>query len=151
CAENEPAGNENPNSVDLVGAAGLSAAYFQIDSNFLYLRERVAGSPSGSGGFDQYAWVVLVQTASGNPFQYQWLISLDGKLELVELWNNTPASNIDFNPVFNDPADTLSYSASTSTLARFVSAGSTIGGSANYFVDWAMPISELSARGIDPS
>src|SRR3972149_5563398 len=60
CAESEAAGDESRAATDLVGATGLPAAYLYIDSNYLYLRERVAADPSGSGGFAQYAWVVLL-------------------------------------------------------------------------------------------
>src|SRR5262249_50864058 len=148
CSENEPAGNTNPRSTDLVGASGLPAAFFQVDANYLYLRERILTSPSGPGGFANFAWVVLLQSATGNPFKYQWLISLDGKSERVELWENDAgtAADIGFDPIFNDPAETLEFSGATSTLARYVAAGSSIGGIANYFVDWAVPLAELTPR-----
>jgi hypothetical protein len=153
CAEAEVSGDQNPSGTDLVGAAGQSAAYYQIDNDFLYLRERVSTSPSGPGGFDQYAWVVLVQTVDGDPFKYQWMISLDGGKENVGLWSNdqATASDIAFSPIFNEPAETLVFSDATSNLARLVAAGTSIGGRSNYFVDWAVPRSELAAHGIDPT
>jgi uncharacterized repeat protein (TIGR01451 family) len=152
CGESEPAGDKTPESADLVGAPGATAAFFQIDSNYLYLRERVFTNPSGPGGFDQYSWVTLIQTIDGDPFKYQWLISLDGGAELLELWRNDPATaqNISFTPIFNDPAETLLFSDTTANLARSVIAGTTIGGQQNYFVDFAIPLSVLSANGIDP-
>ncbi len=151
CAEAEVAGDQNPASTDLVGTAGQSAAYFVVDANYLYLRERVSVTAAGSGGFDQYSWVVLVQTLGADPFKYQWLISLDGIAENVKLWQNNQAtaSPISFSPIFNDPAETEVWSGTG--LSRLVQAPTTIGGKQNYFVDWAIPRSVLTANGIDPS
>jgi hypothetical protein len=155
CSENEPAG-ESPTSADLVGAPGLPAAYFQTDSNFLYLRERVLVDPTGGGGtFPNTSWVALLQTNSVGPaaFKYQWLVTLNGNMtDTVELWMNNPltASDVSFSPIFNDPAETLAFSAPGSTHARSVDAGSNIGGQQNYFVDWAIERSELTSRSIDP-
>jgi uncharacterized protein DUF11/slime mold repeat-containing protein len=157
CGENEPAGDETPKSTDLVGAPGFPAAFFQMDASYLYLRERVFGNPAGSGGvgFDQFAWVSLVQTIDGDPFKYQWLISLDGKAapQQVELWSNNPstAQDISFSPIFNDPADTKLFSGDATDLARAVAADSSIGGQQNYFVDFAVPLSTLSSNGINPT
>src|SRR6266446_6787473 len=138
CGESEPAQDNSPADMDLVGSSANNAAFIQIDSNYLYLRERVAGDPSGPGGFDSKAWVVLLQIPTGNAFQYQYLISLDGNQERVELWYNDPttATNVSFSPIFNDPAETQIFSAPATNLARIVPAGTTIGGTANYFVDW---------------
>jgi len=95
CAETEPAGDKTPASSDLVGGVGKSAAYFQSDANYLYLRERVSKTPSGAGGFDQYAWVVLVQTVGADPYKYQWILSLNGVDETVNLWRNDQATAAD--------------------------------------------------------
>src|SRR5262245_58603561 len=67
CAENEPANDEDPATSDLVGTTGASAAFIAADSNFLYLRERVGRNPGNPGSLVNISWVVLVQTASGNP------------------------------------------------------------------------------------
>jgi len=152
CAENEPPGSTPP-STDLVGASGLSAAYFASDANYAYFRERILVDPSGPGGFDNNAWVVLIQVPSGNPYQYQWLLSVDGTGEEVGLWQNDQgtASTVDFSPIFGDQAETKVYADTTANLARKVAAGSNIGGQANYFVDWAIPRSVLTTYGIDPT
>src|SRR5262245_33509047 len=115
CAESEPVGDESPTQVDLVGSATFSAAYFSVDSNYLYLRARVGGSPAGPGMFAGSDWVVLLQTVGGDPFEYQWLINLDGKSEEVGLWSNDPstATHISFSPIFNDPAETKVFSDTT--------------------------------------
>jgi hypothetical protein len=151
CGENEPFGDKTPSTLDLVGSAGANAAFIQLDSTYLYLRQRVATNPSHPSGFTSDNWVVLLQVATGNPFQYQYLIALDGVSEEVQLWRNDVASNISFNPIFNDPAESKIFSDTTANLARIVPAGTSIGGNPNYFVDWAIPLSVLAANGIDPS
>lgn len=152
CSEDEPAGDANPGAVDLVGGVGLGSAYVQIDDNYLYLRERVADSPTGSGGFAQDSWVALLQTA-GDPSTYQWIAAFDGKAEQVQLFHNDPttAAPLSFSPVFHDAAESLVWSDSSASFSRIVPAGSSIGGRANYFVDWAIPRAVLAANGIDPA
>jgi uncharacterized repeat protein (TIGR01451 family) len=143
-----------PTTLDLVGAPGAPAAFFAFDANYAYFRERIAVDPSnGPGQFINGSWVVLVKTATGDPFEYQYLIALDGNGDQVKLYANDPvtAEPISFSPIFNDPAETQLYTASSTTLSRSVSAGTSITGSANYFVDWAIPRSVLASNGIDPT
>ena len=152
CQADEPAGDESPSAVDLVGDASHRAAYFAHDASYLYFRYRVDGDPAGSGGFQSYAWNTLMQVPSGNPFQYQYELSLDGKSDTVEVWANTSASNIDFSPLFNDPAETNLFTtpAATLSLARHGVAndGSTFGGNTDYFVDVAFPVTALVDAGV---
>ena len=134
----DPSGDESPNSADLVGDVSNPAVGYATDSNYRYFRERVAGDPAGSGGFDQYAWVVLFQTGIA-PSPYQYLGSVNGKDELVQLWQNTStAGNLDFSPLLNDPAETKLWEGPGGTFARIVNAG---GGF--YYVDWALPKAAL--------
>src|SRR5437773_5421920 len=99
----DPVNDENPNAVDLVGSAQYPAAYFAHDASYVYFRYRVNGDATGPGGFAQYAWVALMQSASGNPFQYQYELSLNGvgnrddsfgnkKPDDIEIWKNDPAT-----------------------------------------------------------
>ena len=152
CDANEPAGDESPSAVDLVGDASHRAAYFAHDASFLYVRMRVDGDPAGSGGFASYAWNTLMQVPSGDPFQYQYELSLHGKSDAVEIWANPSASDIDFSPLFNDPADTKLFStpAGTLPLARHGVAGdgSAFGGNPDYFVDMAFPVAALVDEGV---
>ena len=152
CAAGDPAGDESPSAVDLVGDATLRAAYQAHDASFLYFRYRVDGNPAGSGGFASYAWNALMQVPSGNPFQYQYELSLNGKSDAVEVWANTDASDIDFSPLFNDPSETKLFgtAAGTLPLARFGVAGdgSTFGGNADYFLDFAFPVASLVSAGV---
>ena len=133
--------DENPGQLDLYGTSVNPAVGYSLDANYYYFRERVAGNPSGPGGFSQHAWVVLFQTASP---KYQYIGAVNGKDELVQLWQNTTVgADVDWSPLFNDEAETIIWQDSTATYARQVSAGSGI-----YFVDWAIPLTAFSGTGI---
>jgi uncharacterized repeat protein (TIGR01451 family) len=152
CGAGDPAGDETPSAVDLVGDAAHLSAYYAHDGSYVYFRFRVNGDPGGSGGFASYAWTALMQVPSGNAFQYQYELSLDGKSDTVEVWANTNASDIDFSPLFNDPAEVklFSQNAATTPLARHLVAGdgSAFGGDPDYFVDFAVPVATLVAKGV---
>jgi hypothetical protein len=143
-------GDESPSAVDLVGDAAHPAAFIAHDASYLYFRYRVDGDPAGSGGFASYAWNALMQVPSGNPFQYQYELSLDGKNDTIQIWANTSASDIDFSPLFNDPSDAQLFSTSASPLARHlaVNDGSSFGGNTDYFVDFAVPLASLVDEGV---
>ena len=140
----DPSGDKSPDDIDLTGTAGTPAVGFYSDANYQYFRERVDGNPGEAGDFSQFAWVVMLQTALP---QYQYLASLNGVGEKVQLWQNTvPAGPVDFSPILNDPAETLVWEGSSESFARSVNAGGGI-----YYVDWAIPLSELTSRGITTS
>ncbi|HJQ83751.1 MAG TPA: hypothetical protein VKA21_06740 [Candidatus Binatia bacterium] len=168
CSVGDPVGDESPADLDLVGNGTFPVTYFGVDANYLYFRYRLNGSPSGPGGFGQNAWVALMQTAAGNPFQYQYELALNGKGatddfggsgDTIEVWQNTVASDIDFSPLFSDAPEVRAYAqrynfssgatANTTPLARSLVAGdgSSFGGNADFFVDFAFPVSVLIAKG----
>ncbi|MDD5039944.1 MAG: SdrD B-like domain-containing protein [Patescibacteria group bacterium] len=139
------ADDENPDSADLysVGTSQYGAAYY-IDANNLYVRERIKGNPGAPGSLDQYAWVFMIQKDAATT-DYDFLVSVrgSGSGENVELWQNTsPDGPIDWSPIFNDPADTQLKTWNTSSNVRRVGVGS------NYYIDWQIPISELTSRGV---
>ena len=97
----------SPASVNLVGNSTYPPTYYAYDAGYLYFRYRVDGNPAGGGGFDSYDWTALMQAPSGNPFQYQYQLSLDGKgsSDSLQIWANTVASDINFNPNFHDDSE----------------------------------------------
>ncbi len=121
-------------SVDIIGDSYHPAVYYNdTDENFLYLRERVEGDPNGPGIFTQHNWVVVVEQ-TGDDY-YDYLFTLNGKDEKVQIWNNTVQSEvIDWAPIFNDPAEITIWNGSTSIYARIVPDGE-----GYWFVDWAVP------------
>jgi uncharacterized repeat protein (TIGR01451 family) len=138
----DPANDESPANLDLIGDNTTSAVGFASDADHFYFRERLDGDPSGPGGFDQKAWVVLFQTASPD---YQFLLSVNGLDERVQLWQNTtPAGAIDFDPLLNDPAETILWEGDTATYARI-----TTGPDGKKYVEWAIPEEELAAIGVN--
>src|SRR2546425_6068255 len=148
--------------INLVGDALFPATYVGKDATYLYFRYRVDRTPLSSGGFiSRSDWTMLVQAPSGNPFQYQYQLSLNGDShDTVEVWKNDPADDLTFSPIFTDESDTLLFSqakdfagpgtVNTSPLARAVQTtdGSDFRGTPDYFVDVAFPISVLIANGV---
>lgn len=120
-------------SVDIIGDGYNPAVYYVTDANYLYLRERVEGNPSGTGGFRQVSWVVVDEQTGDN--YYDFLFTLDGNDEKVQIWKNTVQSQqINWNPIFNDPAEIAIWNGSTGIYARIDSDGT-----GHYFVSWAVP------------
>ncbi len=121
-------------SIDIVGDGYHPAVYYAEDENYLYLRERVEGDPNGPPGmFTQHNWVV-VNEQTGDDY-YDYLFTLNGNDELVQIWENTvKAAIIDWDPIFNDPAETVIWSGSTSVYARIDSDGE-----GHWFVSWTVP------------
>ena len=135
--------------LDLIGVGGCDAAseyavYYHFDTTpdgYAYFRERVSGNPAGPVKFAQKAWVVLFDLPAEGDYEY--LLSINGVDEQVQLWENTVSQPVEWSPILNDPAESIVWSGSTDTYARIVSTGS------DYFVDWAIPLSELTSRGVD--
>ncbi len=169
CGDGDPLGDEHPAAIDMVGdvANGYwSAAVWHDtdDTGYLYIGMRVDHDPGGPHGFAQYAWVALMQMPSDDPFTYQYLLSLQGNgqgggNDTVELWHNTSAVPIAFDPIFNDPAETLLWSADYATGgpsaapfhgARAIAeqADSALGGDADYLIFWSIPVAELISQGM---
>ncbi|OGY18605.1 MAG: hypothetical protein A2900_02890 [Candidatus Chisholmbacteria bacterium RIFCSPLOWO2_01_FULL_50_28] len=135
-----------PTEVDLVGTTVTPAVGFGSDSNYLYFRERINGNPGTVSNLHQYSWVVLFQTSTP---QYQYLGSISGKAgNKVLLYDNPTHSpdsgGVDFQPLFNDPADSVVWEGASSFYGR-------VTGSGPYYIDWAIPVSELTSRGINVS
>ncbi len=140
----DPSNDENPNNIDLVGSVGSPAVGFNYDANYQYFREKVFGDPGTAGSLVQKAWVVLFQTSTP---EYQYLGSLNGHDNKVQLWVNSSASGpVDFNPLLNDPAESIVWEGDSGSYANITSAG---GG--EYYLDWAIPISAFTSTGIVPS
>jgi len=136
----------SPAATNFVGNPAFPAAYYGFDANYLYFRYRMDASPSGSGGFAQYSWTALMQVPSGNPFQYQYQLSLNGQTDTIEIWANTVAGDIDYSPLFHDDSEVRLFSQPYGTLARHLVAGdgSSFGNDPDYFVEFAFPVATNS-------
>lgn len=140
----------SPASASFVGDQANPPAFYGYDADYLYFRYRMDDDPSHGGGFDQYVWTALMQVPSGNRFQYQYQLSLNGKNAMgdtIEIWGNTVASDIRF-PHFQDDAEVKLYSVPVGSLARTVAAGTSFNGNPDRFLDFAFPVSTLIAKGV---
>ncbi len=130
-------GDENPSRIDAVGNATYAAALYAHDASFYYMRQRLAASPTGPGGFASHAWSWGIDTDGDEANGFELVASLDGVPELVKLslaGSSTPA-----------------WSASTATHADTVAAGSSVGGGTDWFLTIAIPIQELNDNGASGS
>jgi uncharacterized repeat protein (TIGR01451 family) len=153
--------NVTGGDVDLVGDATYPAFYTARDAGFLYFRLRVSANPAGVNGFTGKAWTVLVQTPGGNPYQYQYQLSLNGSaMDPLEIWANTSPLDIDFTQPALDDSEQLLWSqnnavldplvGNTGPLARSLVTGdgSNFKNDADYFIDLAFPVSALVQAGV---
>jgi len=138
----DPPEDEYPTWLDLIGndTIGL-AVYYYFGADYAFFRERVRSNPSGTDKFAQDAWVVLFDLPE--PGDYEYLLSIDGKDETVEFWNNTVKGSLIWNPILKDPAENIVWTNSTATYARIVDDGT-----GHYFVDWAIPSSVLDSYNV---
>src|SRR6266849_1890324 len=160
CENPDLVSHTSPSAADFVGDTTFPAAYFAHDDSYLYFRYRMDWDPAGAHGFAQYAWTALMQVPSGDPFQYQYQLSLDGSKDTIEIWHNTVAQDISFSPLFHDDAEVNLFSqrydlangstVNTTPLARSFPTGdgSSFGHGTDYFIDFAFPVSVMVADGL---
>jgi hypothetical protein len=149
----------SPSAINFVGSASHGPAFYAWDSKYLYFRYRMDKDPyDGCGGWEDYAWTVLLSVPSGSPTKFQWQLSFNGKYKTIELWKNTTQSTIVYNPLFTDDTETKMWSVAytqtggelgnTKPFARSLKAGTTFKGTYDYFVDFAIPVKVLVAKGV---
>src|SRR5262245_36050405 len=131
----------SPATASFVGNHANPPAFYSYDADYLYFRYRMDENPL-NGGLAQNVWTALMQVPSGNPFQYQYQLSLNGKADTIEIWKNTQPHNISF-PHFQVDPEANVYSAPFSSLARAVQAGTSFNGRADWFLDFAFPVQAL--------
>ena len=143
----DPAGDAQ-NERDIVGDEANPAAFVFGDASFLYFRLRIADTPlQANNEYKPFGWGVELDT-NGDLNNYEFLSMLDGinNPDVVTLWQNTTQATAG-SP--KDVADTLLASWPTTTHARAVQAGTTLGGAADWFVDWAVDRTNLVNAGVD--
>ena len=67
--------------------------------------------------FDQFVWTALMQVPSGDRFQYQYQLSLNGKSDTIEIWQNTDGLGHRLPPHFQDDSEVQLYSDAVGSLA----------------------------------
>lgn len=144
----DAAGDGNGSS-DVVGSAEHPAVFVHQDTSFLYFRMRIGGSPwQHPNNLRPHAWGVEIDT-DGDINNYELLVIIDGEPtpERVMLMKNTEQKTV------GDPSDEAELELArypVSTHVRVLPAGTSFGGSPNYFIDWAVPVADLRAAGVTP-
>ena len=134
--------------LDVVGTMAAPASFHAADEKYLYLRLRVAGSAVQNGALidDGWGWELDLD---GDRSTYELLISVNGGDNTVGIFKNT----VTVTP--NDPGEPADAPATftypNGTNARVVSAGSAVGGAQDYFVDLAVPWTDLNSVGVQPN
>jgi Cys-rich repeat protein len=144
------AGEVQPPAIDAVGDAADPAAYFFMDSTSLFLRLRMnATTRQNANTFEPYAWACLIRT-NGTPGSYLVWDGVNGLVvpNGVELLQNTQP--VPGNPT-KQPANGMVASYDIATNAREVGAASSLGGNPNFYIDWAVALSDLAKVGITSS
>jgi hypothetical protein len=143
-------GEIQPPAVDAVGDASNPAAYVFTDGSALFLRLRMnADIRQNATAYLPYGWACLIRTSSTATTYLAW-DGINGFANPtdVELVQNTvvqPGSPT------RDPADTVIATYPVNVNARVTAAGSNFGGNPDYFVDWAVAMSDLGKVGISSS
>jgi hypothetical protein len=147
----DPVGDDPPflGDLDLVGDGGHSAGFHASDATYLYLRIRLDDDPAPGGALGASAWGYEFDT-DGDPTTYELLLNVNGLVAggVVGVYANT-RTTVPNSPT--DPANTPSLTNYPFAMnARSVVAnGSMFGGTADYYLDFAVPWAELVPNGLD--
>ncbi len=135
---------------DLVGDAGAPAGLRASDATNLYLRLRLEEDPAPGGAVRPFAWGMQFDL-DGDLTDYELMVlaeGLGGGAGMIALFRNT-TTTLRNDP--NDPADqpavaTFPFAMNGRSAGA---AGSSHGGSPDFFLDVAVPWSELVPLGLD--
>lgn len=137
-------------SRDIVGDAANPAGFIYSDATYLYFRIRLDDDPRDNTqtGLQPFSWGVEFET-DGNLDDFEALAMVDGiaNPEIVSLQENTVQGTI------GDPSDQAEVEIATYLFTdngRVVTAASMFSGDADYFLDFAVPWSDLALVGITP-
>jgi hypothetical protein len=134
---------------DVVGELAADAAGLRaVDEDFLYLRIRLDQDPDESG-IAPFAWGVEFDL-DGDLTDYEIMVMVDGIGEQVSVFDNTQATPPDdpTDPPDQPPVATYPYA----THGRSTPAGgSSFGGDADFFLDFAAAWADLEPLGLAPS
>jgi len=134
--------------LDILGDKATAPVFVSSDVDYLYFRMRVAGSPFHTGGVNRlYAglWACLLDIDQ-QPQTFELLAGLDGTQvpNTVVLYENTSTAQPDD---ITDPAEVPVALSGATTNWSYSLAGSTLGGSGDYFLDWQVNWTDLATAG----
>jgi hypothetical protein len=142
-------------SRDLEGTETYPASYVYSNASQVFFRVRLGANPASANNLAANSWACLLDT-DGRANTYEYVVAVNGAAatDQVELWKNTSTATLDSAA---DPAETLvtSYSAlldngvgTTLAHARTLSAVTTLGGTTDYFLDFAIDQADFQAAGL---
>ncbi|MCK6549774.1 hypothetical protein L6R52_28310, partial [Myxococcota bacterium] len=144
----DPLGDGQNNGREIIGDATHAAVYLFSDGTDFFFRLRVDSNPTGSGSMRPYGWGILFDL-DGNFQAYEHALMIDGISDVIELSQNTSPTNVG-DP--SDSAELLLWSQVINMAAggnvRVTAADTTFNGTADYFVDVAIPVTTLDTAGI---
>lgn len=134
---------------DIVGDTAAPAGLRSSDAQYLYLRMRLEEDPAPGGAVRQFSWGMQFDL-DNNLTGYELMVVASGigGAGTVTVYTNKTTSLLN-DP--NDPADLPAVATYPFTMnARSLTApGSSYGGNADFFLDFAVPWSVLVPLGLD--
>jgi MYXO-CTERM domain-containing protein len=135
---------------DIVGDAAAPAGLRASDATYLYLRMRLDKDPAPGGAVRPFSWGMQFDL-DGKLDSYELMVVVSGvagAAGTVSVYRNT------MTMLLNDPNDSPDLPAAATSAfamtARSIAApGSTNGGNADFFLDFAVPWSVLVPLGLD--
>jgi len=146
----DPAGDENPRRIDIVGTPDRPAAFYAFgangnDENIFMLRMRIRQA----NGSDNNVWQYMFST-DGDPSTIQWVLQIDtNNDDQVELRQTSVAGNtfgaITLTEIIHWNGSLADYSRRNQPIQPGGGQESTIGNATNVFFDVAIPWDEFTA------
>ena len=143
-------GDGQNNGREVVGDSTDPAVFWYFDVTDFMFRFRLDDDPlQSAGNLRGYGWGLLLDT-DGDFSAYEYAYMVDGiREEIVVAQNTSPGTTGDPS----DPADTDLYLVATSYAVggnvQVTEADTTFNGTADYFLDFALPVSVIAAYGLD--
>ncbi|MBK6517908.1 MAG: DUF4215 domain-containing protein [Polyangiaceae bacterium] len=145
---------DTPGSRDIVGDAANPMLYVAADATHLYFRLRVDGDPlQNPTNFGPFGWGCFIDT-DGVLSTYEYSTIIDGvnNPDRIRFFQNTITTDPD-DP--NDPPEITVETVSSPLTAvighaQVTPAGSNFGGTADFFIEWAIERDAAEAAGYLP-
>lgn len=143
-------GDGQNNGREVVGDSTDPAVFWYFDGTDFMFRFRLDDDPlQSAGNLRGYGWGLLLDT-DGDFSAYEYAYMVDGiREEIVVAQNTSPGTTGDPS----DPADTDLYLVATSYAVggnvQVTETDTTFNGTADYFLDFALPVSVIAAYGLD--
>ncbi len=131
---------------EIVGTGATPALYIAADATDFFFRMRLDIDPqSAPGNLGPFGWGILIDTDNNtNKYDFSLMVSGKNNEENIQFWSNAA-------PTTGDPSDSADvllqtfpnvFAGPTQNI-RVVAAGTSIGGTPDFFLDIAVPLAML--------